>query len=129
MLQAFKDYDGQPVNIREHQDAYEFFTRLQDSVDEHLRAQARSDGGDMLCGLEGVAGKAGLAPCVCFFACRGRHRVLPSDARHGCPSPVLSPAGVQGCPRAIHAAMGGTWAQLITVVDAPQYRSERVSLR
>ncbi|PSC74217.1 ubiquitin specific peptidase 24 isoform A [Micractinium conductrix] len=67
--QAFKDYDGQPVNIREHQDAYEFFTRLQDSVDEHLRAQ--------------------------------------------------------GCPRAIHAAMGGTWAQLITVVDAPQYRSER----
>lgn len=26
---AFKDYDGEPVNLREHQDAYEFFTRLQ----------------------------------------------------------------------------------------------------
>ncbi len=26
---AFKDYDGQSVNLREHQDAYEFFTRLQ----------------------------------------------------------------------------------------------------
>lgn len=26
---SFKDYDGQPVDIKEHQDAYEFFTRLQ----------------------------------------------------------------------------------------------------
>jgi ubiquitin carboxyl-terminal hydrolase 9/24 len=26
---AFKDYDGQPIDTREHQDAYEFFTRLQ----------------------------------------------------------------------------------------------------
>lgn len=26
---AFKDYDGQSLNLREHQDAYEFFTRLQ----------------------------------------------------------------------------------------------------
>ena len=26
---AFKDYDGEPLNVREHQDAYEFFTRLQ----------------------------------------------------------------------------------------------------
>ncbi|GAX79789.1 hypothetical protein CEUSTIGMA_g7229.t1 [Chlamydomonas eustigma] len=33
---AFKDYDGLPVNIREHQDAYEFFTRLQDLVDFNL---------------------------------------------------------------------------------------------
>ena len=56
---------------REHQDAYEFFTRLQDSVDEHLRGQQR--------------------------------------------------------PRAIHAALGGTFAQLITVIEAPQHRSERVS--
>ncbi|EFN51470.1 hypothetical protein CHLNCDRAFT_59229, partial [Chlorella variabilis] len=66
---AFKDYDGQPVNIREHQDAYEFFTRLQDSVDEYLRAQQR--------------------------------------------------------PRAIHTALGGTFAQLITVLGLPQYCSER----
>lgn len=56
---------------REHQDAYEFFTRLQDSVDEHLRMKLR--------------------------------------------------------PRAIHAALGGTFAQLITVIEAPQHRSERVS--
>jgi hypothetical protein len=26
---AYKDYDGQPIDLREHQDAYEFFTRLQ----------------------------------------------------------------------------------------------------
>ena len=26
---AFKDYDGEPVNVREHEDSYEFFTRLQ----------------------------------------------------------------------------------------------------
>lgn len=26
---TFKDYDGEPLNVREHQDAYEFFTRLQ----------------------------------------------------------------------------------------------------
>ena len=26
---AFKDYDGEELNIREHQDGYEFFTRLQ----------------------------------------------------------------------------------------------------
>lgn len=26
---AFRDYDGSPINVREHQDAYEFFTRLQ----------------------------------------------------------------------------------------------------
>ena len=26
---AFKDYDGEPINVREHQDAQEFLTRLQ----------------------------------------------------------------------------------------------------
>lgn len=26
---AFKDYDGSPIDVKEHQDAYEFFTRLQ----------------------------------------------------------------------------------------------------
>ena len=34
--QSFKDYDGTPIDVREHQDAYEFFTRLQDFVDQHL---------------------------------------------------------------------------------------------
>ena len=66
---AFKDYEGQSVNIREHQDAYEFFTRLQDSVDEHLRST--------------------------------------------------------GHPRAIHAALGGTFAQVITVAGRPELRSQR----
>ncbi|KAF6260179.1 hypothetical protein COO60DRAFT_1700419 [Scenedesmus sp. NREL 46B-D3] len=33
---AFKDYDGSPIDVKEHQDAYEFFTRLQDFVDQHL---------------------------------------------------------------------------------------------
>jgi ubiquitin C-terminal hydrolase len=66
---AFKDYEGQSVNIREHQDAYEFFTRLQDSVDEHLHSR--------------------------------------------------------GHPRAIHAALGGTFAQVITVAGRPELRSQR----
>lgn len=35
----FKDYDGNPVDVREHQDAYEFFTRLQDSIDEYMKSQ------------------------------------------------------------------------------------------
>lgn len=29
---AFRDYDGSPLDLREHQDAYEFFTRLQASL-------------------------------------------------------------------------------------------------
>ena len=37
LWQAFTDYDGQPIDVREHQDAYEFFTRLQDFVDRHLQ--------------------------------------------------------------------------------------------
>ncbi len=32
---AFKDYDGEPINVREHQDAYEFFTRLQARAPRH----------------------------------------------------------------------------------------------
>jgi hypothetical protein len=39
---AFKDYDGEPVNLREHQDAFEFLTRLQDLVDQNL-SDARQD--------------------------------------------------------------------------------------
>ena len=34
----FKDYDGNPVDVREHQDGYEFFTRLQDAIDEYLKS-------------------------------------------------------------------------------------------
>lgn len=34
--QAYKDYDGEPINLREHQDAFEFLTRLQDLVDQQL---------------------------------------------------------------------------------------------
>jgi uncharacterized UBP type Zn finger protein len=37
---AFKDYDGQPIDTREHQDAYEFFTRLQVCVDDSCPQQA-----------------------------------------------------------------------------------------
>ena len=35
--QAFKDYDGQPVNVREHQDALEFLSRLQEQVDAAVK--------------------------------------------------------------------------------------------
>ncbi len=37
---AFKDYDGQPVNVREHQDAFEFLTRLQEQVDAAMKPPA-----------------------------------------------------------------------------------------
>ena len=38
---AFKDYDGEPINVREHQDGLEFFSRLQDMVDtEYKKAVA-----------------------------------------------------------------------------------------
>ncbi len=39
---AFKDYDGQPIDLRDHQDAYEFFTRLQDSIDQHLKSSCQT---------------------------------------------------------------------------------------
>ncbi|MCO5596319.1 hypothetical protein L7F22_050380 [Adiantum nelumboides] len=35
---AYRDYDGMPINLREHQDAFEFFNRLYDSIDETLKA-------------------------------------------------------------------------------------------
>ncbi|GBG68283.1 hypothetical protein CBR_g2830 [Chara braunii] len=35
---AYRDYDGLPINLREHQDAFEFFNRLYDQVDETLKA-------------------------------------------------------------------------------------------
>jgi len=38
---AFKDYDGQPVNVREHQDALEFMLRLQDQVDAAIKRGAQ----------------------------------------------------------------------------------------
>ena len=34
---AFKDYDGEPINVREHQDGLEFFSRLQDMVDTEFK--------------------------------------------------------------------------------------------
>lgn len=34
---SYKDYDGRPIDTSEHQDAYEFFTRLQASFIPHLR--------------------------------------------------------------------------------------------
>ena len=37
---AFKDYDGEPVNVREHQDGLEFFGRLQDQVDAEYKQHA-----------------------------------------------------------------------------------------
>ena len=44
---AFKDYDGEPINVREHQDGLEFFSRLQDMVDTEFKkslAAADPDG-------------------------------------------------------------------------------------
>ena len=38
---AFKDYDGEPINVREHQDGLEFFGRLQDMVDNEYKQAVR----------------------------------------------------------------------------------------
>ncbi|KAH7405461.1 hypothetical protein KP509_15G071100 [Ceratopteris richardii] len=35
---AYRDYNGMPINLREHQDAFEFFNRLYDAIDETLKA-------------------------------------------------------------------------------------------
>ena len=44
---AFKDYDGEPINVREHQDGLEFFGRLQDMVDaEYKKAVKKAAGPD-----------------------------------------------------------------------------------
>ena len=36
---AFKDYDGQPMPLHEHQDGFEFFNRLVDQMDDDLAAR------------------------------------------------------------------------------------------
>ncbi len=36
---AFKDYDGQPIPLHEHQDGFEFFNRLVDQIDDDLAAR------------------------------------------------------------------------------------------
>ena len=47
---AFKDYDGEPINVREHQDGLEFFGRLQDQVDAEFKKavarRAKEENGD-----------------------------------------------------------------------------------
>jgi len=48
-FKTYRDFDGSQLNVREHQDADEFFTRLQDVVDTHLQA---------------VAGRAALQPVM-----------------------------------------------------------------
>lgn len=54
---SFKDYDGEPTNVREHQDGYEFFTRLQ----VHLLCLCLKHG---LSCCEGNMGKFRLARAV-----------------------------------------------------------------
>ena len=50
---AFKDYDGQPVNVREHQDALEFLLRLQDQVDAAVKRGSQAQQPPALEGGEG----------------------------------------------------------------------------
>ncbi|XP_071548346.1 ubiquitin carboxyl-terminal hydrolase 24-like isoform X1 [Panulirus ornatus] len=35
--------DGQPVNVREQQDAFEFYTRLTEQIDDHLKSQQKDN--------------------------------------------------------------------------------------
>ena len=37
---AYRDGDGQPVNLREHQDAFEFFSRIADVLQTAMKAAA-----------------------------------------------------------------------------------------
>ena len=53
---AFKDYDGEPINVTEHQDAQEFLTRLQ--VCMRLPAQAQLTVGHLRC----ISQQSALSP-------------------------------------------------------------------
>lgn len=71
---AFKDYDGQPIDVREHQDAYEFFTRLQVCVGcvggwVHACALMHRVGGCARAWVAGWLGGVGgcRAACLCHW--------------------------------------------------------------
>jgi len=55
---SFKDYDGEPVDVREHQDAFEFLGRLMDLLDQRLLA----DGNQPV--LKNVVGGKFVQQCV-----------------------------------------------------------------
>lgn len=71
---AFKDYDGTPIDIREHQDAYEFFTRLQVRAVWQLWTMV-----EWRAGWEQRPRHAGTAskPGLLLGTETGRHRVVP----------------------------------------------------
>jgi hypothetical protein len=76
---AFKDYDGQPIDTREHQDAYEFFTRLQ-------------VGGGQAAGMQHTGLKGML--CACSSTLPGLFPKLcaPSSPHSAPRSPPIHPA-------------------------------------
>ena len=69
---AYRDGDGQPVNLREHQDAFEFFSRIADVLQTAMQAGAGAARGEGAVAEDGGAkettgtqheGKAGGSPC------------------------------------------------------------------
>ena len=72
---AFKDYDGAQLSLREHQDAYEFFTRLQVTPgtrqermealikDDQLRAALLFNPRLISCDFFGPLGEAAIIVC------------------------------------------------------------------
>lgn len=95
--EAFKDYDGQPVNLREHQDAFEFFNRLYDLLDERLKKQ----------------------PAL--------PRALPAHRGQGLVPGVGAGAGeatAQGAVPTLTSIFGGVFSQQVICKTCP-HRSER----
>ena len=98
---AFKDYDGTPIDLREHQDAVEFFNRLVDQVDEEAR------------------GRYGAAMSA-----------VPVSQPHP-QVPRQAPAGTAHAPPArafvppVSSVLGGSFAQQVVGRTCP-HRSERV---
>ena len=94
---AFKDYDGEPINVREHQDCLEFFGRLQDMVDnEYKRA----------------------VEVMRDTAANGASNAVSEDAQNHSPNPPK----IKG---AVESSMGGKFVNQVISKTCP-HRSERM---
>lgn len=95
---AFKDYDGTPIDIREHQDAYEFFTRLQVGWFERLQVLCWES--EVLSAAQGTWCRAGMQGAVSTAAGQSLSVSLASKVHH-----KRSSGGTRSCCSLMHAAL------------------------